>query len=212
MKTLGNKNEIIQSESHIYVLLTETGTLFGRLIKQFTYAPYNHASLALDIELNDLYSFGRKQATNPWDAGFVREDVYEGTYRHFPNTRCVLLRLRVSRQQRARIIRFIQSFQRDRNHYRYNLVGLLGVVMKYGIEPKNAYFCSQFVAETLRSTGMALWNQPSSLVTPNDFYLHLGFEVVYEGFLYDYPLLNRKKLANRRSVTGISIHWRGQVV
>lgn len=188
------------SESSIYVLLTDTGTLFTSLIKIFTGAPYNHVSLALDAGLNDLFSFGRKYPTNPWAAGFVEEDVYEGTFRHFPGTRCELRRLQVSKQQRDDAIRFVQSFQMEKQAYRYNLIGLLGLLMNLDIETKNAYFCSQFVSETLRKSGLSLWDRPSTLVTPNDFHCHPAFKTVYEGLLYDYPLLNRDRLKYMRSV------------
>src|SRR5690554_467422 len=79
---LTNVNDRV--EHHIYILLTDTGTLFARLIKRFTDAPYNHASIAFDAELKELFSFGRKNPTNPWDVGFVEENVSEGTYQLFP--------------------------------------------------------------------------------------------------------------------------------
>lgn len=74
----------MSDNKNIYVLLTDTGTMFTKLIKRITAAPYNHASLALDENLNEVFSFGRKCANNPWVGGFVEEDVYEGTFRHFP--------------------------------------------------------------------------------------------------------------------------------
>ncbi|CAM3766693.1 hypothetical protein COLU111180_07475 [Cohnella lubricantis] len=184
---------IEDADNSIYVLLTDTGTLFTTLIKRFTSAPYNHASLALDAGLNQLYSFGRKRPTNAWDAGFVEEDVYEGTYSCYPNTRCVLLRMRVSKQQRAEAIRVLQLFQRNREDYRYNLFGLLGVLVGLDFKRKNAYFCSQFVAEALAQSGMPLWERPAALVTPDDFFRHPVFEKIYEGCLYDYPLLGDRK-------------------
>ncbi|QWU18368.1 hypothetical protein KP014_15255 [Paenibacillus sophorae] len=200
------------SESSIYVLLTDTGTLFTTLIKSFTAAPYNHASLALDAELNDVFSFGRKYPKKPWAGGFVKEDVYEGTFRHYPDTRCVLLRLRISKQQRDAAVRIIRSFQKEKQAYRYNLIGLLGVLMNLDIETKNAYFCSQFVSEALRKSGLFLWDRPSTLVTPNDFLHHPAFDTVYEGFLYDYPLLNRDRLKYIRNVEEASSELEEQAV
>jgi hypothetical protein len=199
-------------ESSIYVLLTDTGTLFTTLIKRFTAAPYNHASLALDTELNELFSFGRKCPSNPWDAGFVEEDVYEGTFSHYPDTRCALLRMQISKQQRANAVQIVQLFQKEKQAYRYNLIGLLGVLMNLDIETKNSYFCSQFVAETLRNIGLSLWEQPSTLVTPNDFLHHPAFETVYEGFLYDYSLLDRERISYKRNMTDSSIQLEGQPV
>jgi hypothetical protein len=178
----------------IYVLLTDTGTLFTMLIKHFTAAPYNHTSLALDSGLNQLFSFGRKQAGNPFMAGFVEEDVGEGTYLQFPNTRCKLLRLSVTKQQREDAEEFIRSMQRERDGYRYNLLGLLGVLLKCDFKVKKAYFCSQFVAESLSRSGIRLWERPSALVTPNDFLHHPAFETVYEGLLHNYPLVHQSRL------------------
>lgn len=188
------RHKFYYNKDSIYVLLTDTGTLFTKLIKRFTSAPYNHASIALDAGLNNMYSFGRKQAKNPWTAGFVEEDVYEGTFRYFPNTRCVLLRLSVTRKQHDAIARFIWSVQQDRHAYRYNLVGLLGVLFKVRLKRKKAYFCSQFVAEALASAGFSMDGLPPVLATPDDFLRHPAFEIVYEGSLFEYPLLDRDKL------------------
>ncbi|CAG7657498.1 hypothetical protein ACFQI7_35200 [Paenibacillus allorhizosphaerae] len=196
-RSLTEKNN---SKNSIYVLLTDTGTLFTTVIKQFTSAPYNHASLALDAKLNDLFSFGRKNSSNPWTAGFVEEDLYEGTFRHFPDTQCVLLRLEVSQGQRAAVMQFIRNFQNDRDTYRYNLIGLLGVLFNYDFKRKRAYFCSQFVADALRQAGLSLWDRPSSLVTPDDFVRHPAFETVYEGRLYDYPLLDQERLSDMQNL------------
>ncbi|OMF38470.1 hypothetical protein BK133_01655 [Paenibacillus sp. FSL H8-0548] len=181
--------------NNIYVLLSDTGTCFTRLIQGFTGAPFNHASLVLDTDLQEVYSFGRKHAKNPLFAGFVKEDVYEGTFRQFPNTRCVLLRISVTAKQRASILQVIQTFKKNKDSYRYNLIGLLGVLFNVDLKLTDSYFCSQFVAEALRSSDVNLWERPSALVTPNDFLLHGKFEVVYEGLLYEYPRLNRKRLA-----------------
>lgn len=193
-----------QSSNRIYVLLTDTGTMFTRLIKGFTNAPYNHASLVLDENLNEVYSFGRKAANNPLVAGFVHEDVYEGTFSYFPGTRCVLIRLDVTKQQQEAVTRIIRDFEQQQQQYRYNLIGLVGILLKLDLQPANAYFCSQFVAETLRSSGLKLWDCPSTRVTPHDFLLHDQFEAVYEGRLYDYPLLEAAKLSAMRRAGG----WR----
>ncbi|XID92740.1 hypothetical protein ACF3MZ_30530 [Paenibacillaceae bacterium WGS1546] len=184
----------------IYVLLTHTGTIFTTLIKLFTAAPYNHASLALDADLNEMFSFGRKRAANPFIAGFVEEDVGEGTYRLFPNTRCKLLRLNVTRQQKENVEAFIRFLQRERDNYRYNLLGLLGVLLKRDLKLKNAYFCTQFVAETLRQSGIRLWERPSALVTPNDFLQHPDFEILYEGLLHHYPPVLHARMREAREL------------
>lgn len=178
----------------IYILLTDTGTFFTRLIKAFTGAPYNHASLAFDEELKELYSFGRKRPNRPWLAGFVRENVYEGVYRKFPETGCKVLRLKVTKEQCDQALRFVRDIERHKRLYRYNLLGVIAILLKLDYDPKYAYFCSQFVAEALNRSGLALWERPSFKVTPDDFGSHSGMTTVYEGPLYDCPMLDKHRL------------------
>ncbi|CAM4431348.1 hypothetical protein FHS16_001714 [Paenibacillus endophyticus] len=191
---MGAANVQDDRTNSIYVLLTNTGTLFTRVIKSFTRAPYNHASLVMDEKLEGVYSFGRKQATNPLNGGFVKEDVYNGTFRHFPETKCKLLRIAVTNQQKTSLEQIICEFEKNKDIYRYNLIGLIGVLIDTDLQPAHSYFCSQFVADSLRSSGIQLWNRPSTLVTPNDFLVHEQAETVFEGYLYDYPLIERHRL------------------
>lgn len=44
----------------IYIVLAHTGTLLSRIIKIRTGAEYTHSSIALDEDLEQMYSFGRK--------------------------------------------------------------------------------------------------------------------------------------------------------
>lgn len=189
----------MSDNSNIYVVLTDTGTMFTRLIKRVTAAPYNHASLALDENLEEMFSFGRKKANNPWTGGFVEEDVYEGTYRHFPGTRCALLRLEVTRQQYEAVQSVIRHYQENEDGYGYNLIGMFGVLMRLDISRERAYFCSQFVAEVMKQSRVYLWDRPSSVVTPHDFFQHPAFDVIYEGMLYDYPLLDQSRLVGHQT-------------
>lgn len=43
----------------IYIILTYSGTILSRLIKVYTREKYCHVSVALDENLNEMYSFGR---------------------------------------------------------------------------------------------------------------------------------------------------------
>ena len=160
----------------IYILLTDTGTVLNKIIKWFTNAPYNHASIVFDEELKEIYSFGRKKPKNPLMAGFVREDVYRGTYRYFQNTRCLLLRMEVTNEQLRKIRQTIMDFEKDKDRYSYNLIGLIGVLLNFPIGGKNSFFCSQFVSEVLKKSGIYLWEQPSGLVQPHDFLTHPRLE------------------------------------
>jgi len=169
----------------VYIVLTHTGTLFTRVIRTFTGAPYNHASIAFDPELTELYSFGRRNPNNPLTGGFVREDIRSGIYGKFPNTTCVVYELRVSGREAAKMKRVLGLFIRKQNKLRYNLAGVIGIALNRPVETGNAYFCSQFVAELLHRSGVRLWDKPPALVAPDDF-RRCGLRPVYMGKLSAY--------------------------
>ena len=71
----------------LYITLTHTGTLLSRIIKVFTKDEFSHISIALDEELEEMYSFGRLHAYNPFWGGFVHDGIDTGTFKSFRNTR-----------------------------------------------------------------------------------------------------------------------------
>ncbi|PFA62168.1 hypothetical protein CN378_21375 [Bacillus sp. AFS015802] len=178
---------------YIYILLTDTGTLFTKSIKKYTKAPYNHASISFDRELNELYSFGRKHPSNPINGGFVKEDIFQGTYSKYPQTTCVIYQLEVTGRHIEKMKRVLNVFKRSRNKFLYNLLGVFGVSMNEPVEFSNSYFCSQFVAEVLQRSGIKLWDKLPALITPEDFRKHPQLHLLYEGKLFDYEPVKRKK-------------------
>ena len=70
----------------IYIVLTYTGTMLARVIKAFTGNEFAHVSIALDVELKNMYSFGRLNPYNPFIGGFVHEYIDDGTFKRFKNT------------------------------------------------------------------------------------------------------------------------------
>ncbi|MCA1066127.1 hypothetical protein QTG56_25430 (plasmid) [Rossellomorea sp. AcN35-11] len=176
----------------VFIVLSSTGTALSKMIKQYTKDKYNHASISLDEELRDMYSFGRKDPINPLSGGFVHEDVEVGTYSWFPDTEIRVIKVNVSSAQYREIVRLIEMFKEQESKYYYNLIGLFGVVLNKPLEVKNSYFCSQFVSEIFRKSGYQLLEKNSSLVKPSDFVDLDNSEVTYEGLLYEYPPIKRR--------------------
>lgn len=179
-------NHTVNHLNYVYIMLSDTGTLFTSLIKKYTKAPYNHASLSFDPHLKDMYSFGRKNPNNPLNGGFVKEDIENGTFSKYRNTMCVIYRLKVTDREKEKMKRILEVFQRNNHKFLYNILGLVGVSMKEPVEFSNSYFCSQFVAEILNRSGIQLWDKLPALVTPDDFRENDRLELVYEGRLIDY--------------------------
>ncbi|KKI90777.1 hypothetical protein WQ54_18685 [Bacillus sp. SA1-12] len=179
----------MNQKSYVYILLTDTGTLFTKSIKKYTRAPYNHASIAFDEKLNEMYSFGRKNPNNPINGGFVKEDIHTGTYSKYPETTCVIYKLKVTERDIIKMKRVLNVFIKNQKKFLYNLIGVIGVSLNEPVEFSNSYFCSQFVAEILYRSGIKLWDKLPALVTPDDFRNHINLELVYEGKLFDYKMI-----------------------
>jgi hypothetical protein len=168
----------------VYVLLTDTGTVLTKMIKLYTKKPHNHASIALDDQLWDVYSFGRKRPRNPFLAGFVRENIRGGIFR---NADCAIYCCTISEKQYDLICQKIREIEKNKGEYRYNLLGLFAVMFNLEIDRKNAFFCSHFVAALLEESGVKINKQkPLSLVTPDDIKDSASLELVYEGKLSSY--------------------------
>ncbi|WP_102272846.1 hypothetical protein [Cytobacillus massiliigabonensis] len=170
-----------------YILLTDTGSLLTKFIKLYTKKPYNHASIAFDSKLLDVYSFGRKSARNPFIGGFVKEDMKSYL---FDKANCVIYSFEVTEIQFEMMKRYIQDIDAQKQKYRYNFLGLFGFILNKPIKRKKAFFCSQFVASVLKEGNIIAFEKPLSLIAPNDFQQISNFQLVYQGKLNDYTNKN----------------------
>lgn len=179
----------------LYLLLSDTGSIISKGIKVYTRKPYSHISLALDINLNEIYSFGRLKPYNPLIGGFVREDIEKGTFSIFPNTTCELYEIEVTRDQYNLIRNEISRFIESDHKYSYNYLGAVGVMINKPVKREYSYFCSQFVAEVLQNSDIRLVEKDTGLTLPNDFRELDDLQLVYSGSLQQY----KKKLLEFRS-------------
>lgn len=166
----------------IYIVISQTGTWLSTLIKLYTRQQYNHVSISLENSLSDMYSFGRINPVNPFSAGFTKESIYDGVYRMFPNCRCVVYRISVTNEQYNKVKEIIEEFKEKRHQYRYNLLGLIYIVLHMDKPRKRHYFCTQFVSEVLTRSGIAKFDKPFHLVTTKDLMDMPNIQPVFEGY------------------------------
>lgn|SRR5690625_2897971 len=169
----------------IYFVFTDTGTNLSKVINYCTKKPLNHVSIAFDIELNKLYSFGRKHPKNPFSGGFVQEDIRSQFLR---DSNCAVYSFHISKQEYERILISIKKIEKRQNDYRYNFLGLLGILFRIKIKRKRAFFCSQFVATMLRNADSIHLSKPSYFITPSDLRSQLNMNLIYKGKLGDYRI------------------------
>ncbi|EQB38280.1 MULTISPECIES: hypothetical protein [Virgibacillus] len=172
----------------IYFLFTDTGTNLSKAINYFTKQSLNHVSIGFDEALTEVYSFGRKRPKNPFIGGFVEEDIRSDFLR---DANCAIYRFTISETECEKIIENIKLIKSQKHKYRYNFIGLLGILLQIEINRKCALFCSQFVATVLKDVPSFKPNKPTCFVTPADIRDHTGMELVYEGLLKNYPAVEQ---------------------
>jgi len=180
-----NKNR--SSDIKIYIILTYTGTILSRIIKYYTGAEFSHASIALDEELHEMYSFGRLSPYNPFIGGFVHEGVEFGTFKRFKNTKAAIYSVTLTNKQYKRLKQTIKKIRRKRYLYRFNLLGLFAAGFNIKIKRKNCFYCSEFVKYLIEQSKIEL--EIPDLVRPNDFKNIHGLNLKYQGILRNYKIL-----------------------
>jgi hypothetical protein len=186
----------MSKEHEVYVLLTDTGTLLTKTIKWFTKDPLNHASIAFDRGLTEVYSFGRKNQNNPFFAGFVKEDMSGDLFRH---AACAVYCCKVTSKEYYNIRKQILHMERNHEQYKYNLIGMVGLLLNIQIKRDHAYFCSQFVASVFETSGVHLVNKSCLFATPGDLVNAQHLQLIYAGQLQPYILPT--KLPYKRIIT-----------
>ena len=168
----------------IYIVLSFTGTLFATFIRIVTGKKYSHSSIALDRDLDEMYSFGRLNPYNPFIGGFVHEGIYRGTFNRFKRTTAKILEIDVTEEDYNKLIDEINSFKETKSKWRYNYLGIVIYPFKKAIHFKNRFYCSEFVKHMLDLT--TLDTKLPEVVKPHDFANIEESNVIYEGILRNY--------------------------
>ena len=170
----------------VYIMITQTGTKFSKVLQLFTQAPYNHASIALDENLESLYSFARQNLYIPIFAGFVKEDINNGVYKSHDNTLCEIYRISITEKQYISLQKSIDEFEKNEDKYGYNFLGLLTMLFNIPYHRAHHYVCSQFVAYLLHDSKSINFKKHYSLIRPHDFTSLSELDLIYSGKLSNY--------------------------
>ncbi|HKL98557.1 MAG TPA: hypothetical protein VJZ06_01460 [Mobilitalea sp.] len=182
---------------NVYIVLTQTQTYPARAIHLYTNEPYAHASIAFDDELDEMYSFARRGTWNPFNAGFIAEDINNGIYAKFRSTTCNIYRLKITENQYTKLREEIEIFKQNKDDYSYNFLGILGVALNIPVKSKQRYFCSQFVAYVLERSDIKIFNKNYALVKPRDIRLNPKLKSIYRGKLAEYRVKRNEYLVTK---------------
>ena len=148
----------------IYIVLTKTNTILSRMISiikndEYTHE-YTHASISLDKNLNNMYSFGRKNCYNPF----------------------VGIEVNVTSEQYSSVEKLLNNFILNSSPYKYNYYGLIDSLLNRESIYNDRFLCSEFVYYVLNKSKIADFNKPRNLVRPQDL-LKLNSNILFEGNL-----------------------------
>ncbi len=157
----------------IYILLTKFHGSGSRVFSLFSNCYYTHASIGLDEDMNTFYSFVVK--------GFMIEKVtrYLKPGREpFPVT---LYEISVPEETYFRIKSKIDFFIAYKSRMQYTILGVILAILRIPYKRKNTFFCSQFVAEVLKSVDIVPSHIDSALYLPGDLSTVPGVRLLFVG-------------------------------
>lgn len=168
----------------IYIILTHTGTSLSKLIKKYTKDEFSHVSIALDEELQEMYSFGRLHPYSPIWAGFVHEHIDSGTFKRFYNTKAKIYSLNVTKEQYDIVKRNIEKIEENKDKYTFNIVGLLAVGLHKKIGKENSFYCAEFVKHLIEKAQIDM--KLPLIIRPEHFKNMDNLQEIYSGLLREY--------------------------
>lgn len=165
----------------LYIAFVDTPGFFASIIRRVVKMNYVHIVLALDKNLKEAYSFGRRNPSTPVFSGFERENT-EKILKKFPTAKYRITYIECTDIQKNNIKKQLREYYKKRFSYHYCIIGLPFLLFKKKFYQKNHYTCSSFTSRILEDNGIKLFDKHFSLVTPRDFF-DLNLPVIYEGDL-----------------------------
>jgi len=180
-------------EKYIYVVISRTPTFTGKMVRKLLKAKYNHASISLDENLSQMYSFCRFSISNPLVGGIVRESAFTLTIGLDRDVPIKVYRIPVTMEKFQLISKFIDDTYNDAEVYYYNFLQAIGIISNKKHNVYKTYICSEFVIEALIQGGIKLTSVEPYQITPTDICGIMGQFIYYSGNLNDYPFRQKIK-------------------
>ncbi len=171
-------------QPYLYIMISRTGTGFGKAIRRFTGMQYNHASLGLDREFHELYSFARRRHRALLSATIVKENLTRYTLNKTDHVDVVVFRLPVTEDQLAKAQQIVYNMYQD-DTYLYNYLSVLTYPITKGFSTYKAFSCIEFVMFVLDTIGFPVRKSPCKY-TPDEMMEIFQEYLFFEGNLLDF--------------------------
>lgn len=158
----------------LYLMISQTGTGVGRMIRVVSRYPFNHVSLSLDPSLRQWVSFARYSENIPLYGGFIAEspERYLASGR---DVRVRIFRLEIDENRANRLETLFSQAGSRNSRLIYNTYDAVAGVMGGRIPIPNAYTCLSFACAVLNLSCRSI----------RELDQHLAPQLCYQGLLSD---------------------------
>ncbi len=177
----------------IYVVISSTCTNFGKTIRAIGKVRYNHASVSLDEQMHEIYSFGRQKHSALLTGKLVKENISRFTLDKVSHVDVTVFKIDVTEEQYKDITEFIRDVYSDRE-YLYNLFSVLTYPLTKGLSVYKAFTCIEFIMYLLTRLDME-FDKPLYEYKPDDLLTMLEDNIYYQGNLVEY-VVEKKAMTN----------------
>ena len=136
----------------VFIILTSGNTALAPMIRKATKSTFSHASIAFDISLRPIYSFGPNKRTPKLTAGFIKTvpeaDIWMADRKPVPYSIYVTY---VSSYDLEKMKKRVEYFVNNADNMKYSFSGLVRVFFNMKSPHRNHWFCSAFVAEIINA-------------------------------------------------------------
>jgi inositol transport system substrate-binding protein len=172
--------EQLNKEKKIYLLMTSLPDVLSKAAQKVMNYRYNHVSLGFEEDMNTYYTFTYK--------GFTVENIFRRATKPdrepFP---CELYEIEVPSQIYHDMQDRVRCFVENPHNYRYTKLGAaLRVFLNIPTRQERAYYCSQFVAEILKSSGAARLEKWAPYYLPHHLRALQETKFKFQGNLKEY--------------------------
>lgn len=191
MKKLYKENKLYP----VYIVISFSDTLFGKVINKIKKSEYSHAGISLDSNLQQIMTF--KFHLESKINGFFVENL-DDYINNSKEAKIIVLSLFVDEKTKFKLESVFKEFLQKQEKTRYGFGNLFRILFsKEYNNPENlSLVCSQFVDTVLKLANINLTDKSSNLVIPQDFVQvskHPKVFKVYEGLAIEY---NEKNIEN----------------
>ena len=172
---------------YIYLLITRTPTVVGRVIRSVLDNKYNHMSVCTEKDLSEIYSFGRISVKNFIVGGPLKESYYTLSLGSNSDVELCVFKIPVTKQQYEKVQYFIHSVFYDADGYIYNLPAAIGTVFKRRIRVRKCYTCIEFCKEALLFANIKAGQLLEYVDNLDGVRKRLKRYMIYEGTYRAYP-------------------------